>query len=271
MEKADKLHSDALVDFLARLCDAAAAETLSVFRHSARVDNKLTDAFDPVTQADRNAEQAIRALIEQHWPDHGIIGEEFGTSNEHASFQWIIDPIDGTRAFISGLPLWGTLIGLYRDGLPYAGVMDQPFTGERYFGLSAGANDIARSFLLAGDSERQTISTSTCQELSKATLMTTAPELLDNDADKAFFDVQKEVQLTRYGCDCYAYSMLAAGHVELVIESGLNIYDIAALIPIVESAGGLVTNWQGQPAHQGGQILAAANETLLQAAIAKLN
>jgi myo-inositol-1(or 4)-monophosphatase len=219
-----------LTDFFHVLCDAAAEQTLPLFRSELGVSNKLDEDFDPVTEADRQAEMAIRTLIERRFPDHGIVGEEFGRVREDAVHQWIIDPIDGTRAFISGLPVWGTLVGLYENGIPVAGVMDQPFTRERY--ISTGGH----STLIVGGSDTTKLQSSSVQELSQATLMTTSPHLLTGVEEKTYFEVEKSVKLFRYGCDCYAYCLLAAGQIDLVIEVGLNIYDIAALIPIIEGA-----------------------------------
>ena len=254
-----------LANFFDQLCGAAAAATLPLFRANPGVVNKLEDAFDPVTEADRGAEKAIRDLLESRFPDHGIVGEEFGSVRGGARYQWIIDPIDGTRAFISGIPVWGTLIGLYDEGRPIAGVMDQPFTRERFVGLQGQAS------LSVGGERPAALKTSTVSSLADATLMTTSPHLLDTPEDRTYFDVEKQVKLFRYGCDCYAYCLLAAGQVDIVIESGLNIYDIAALIPIIEGAGGLVTSWSGEDASKGGTILAAANSQLHAEALAILS
>ena len=243
------------------LCDAAARETLPRFRSQLTVDNKRPADFDPVTEGDRKAEAVIREILSKKYPDHGIVGEEFGTENPDADYQWIIDPIDGTRAFISGVPVWGTLIGLYFQDVPVAGVMDQPFTGERYMAIST-PDEAKSSLLFHNQNSPHTLRTSDTNDLADATIMTTSPDLLGSAADANYFKLEDKAKLARYGCDCYAYCLLASGHVDLVVESGLNIYDIAALIPIIENAGGLVTNWQGGNASQGGQILAAANTKL---------
>ena len=257
--------NDELTSFFGDLCDEAAAMTLPLFRSKLGVINKLDAGFDPVTEADREAERVIRELIETRYPEHGIIGEEFGRSRPDAALQWIIDPIDGTRAFISGIPVWGTLIGLYENGVPVAGAMDQPFTRERY--VSVGGE--ARLSVDRGAGE--ILATKSTKNLKDATLMTTSPHLFSEDWEQAYFKVEEEVKLFRYGCDCYSYCLLAAGQVDLVIESGLNVYDIAALIPIVEAAGGLVTDWQGSDASQGGAILACANQDIHKKALALLN
>ncbi|NKB52420.1 MAG: histidinol-phosphatase [Rhizobiaceae bacterium] len=254
-----------LSQFFDQLCHGAAAATLPLFRSKLDVSNKLADDFDPVTEADRNAETVIRDLLEKRFPDHGIIGEEFGAVRSEARYQWIIDPIDGTRAFISGLPVWGTLVGLYENGRPIAGVMDQPFTRERYLAIDG------ETHLRVDGGPSMRLNTRQVTELNQATLMTTSPHLLTTPGERAYFDVERQVKLFRYGCDCYAYCLLAAGQVDLVIESGLNIYDIAALIPIIEGAGGLVTSWTGGDASNGGSILAAANAGLHEQALELLN
>ena len=254
-----------LAKFFDQLCEEAAKATLPLFRTNLGVANKLEGAFDPVTEADRNAEKTIRDILESRFPDHGIVGEEFGSIRSDARYQWIIDPIDGTRAFISGIPVWGTLIGLYDDGRPIAGVMDQPFTRERFASVHGD------SWLSVDGGFPSSLKTSSVTKLSEATLMTTSPHLLQTPEYGAYFDVEKQVQLFRYGCDCYAYCLLAAGQVDIVIESGLNIYDIAALIPIIEGAGGVVTSWTGEDASQGGTIVAAANRKLHAEAVTVLS
>jgi len=254
------LPSSQIESFLHELCKAAAQQTLPRFRQSLDVSNKQASGFDPVTEADRQAEQAIRALIKSRYPDHGIVGEEFGTENPQAEYCWIIDPVDGTRAFISGIPLWGTLIGLYRNGRPFMGVMDQPFTGERFIGTPGTAH-------LSKAHKTTNLTTSSVTAPSEATVMTTDPNLFKGREERQFQALAQQAQLCRYGTDCYAYCMVAAGQAEWVLESGLSIYDIAALIPIVEGAGGIVTNWSGGDASQGGQVLAAANKTIHAAAL----
>ncbi len=259
-----------LEDFFNILCDAAAAETLPRFRAATPIDNKLDHDFDPVTEGDRQAERAIRNLITSRYPNSGIVGEEFGNVRTDAEFKWIIDPIDGTRAFISGLPVWGTLIGLYRNGAPYAGAMDQPFTRERFLALP-DENGTCTTSISIDKAEPEKLATRRTQKLEDATLMTTSPHLLKENDERPRYDaLERRVNMARYGCDCYAYSMVAAGQIDLVVESGLNIYDIAALIPIIEGAGGIVTDWHGNDASQGGQILAAANANLHQQAMETL-
>ena len=253
-----------LRNFLNHLCDLAKMETLSRFRSSAIVSNKREQGFDPVTEADREAERVIRDEIIRNWPQHGIHGEEHEAVNPEAEYQWIIDPIDGTRSFIAGIPLWGTLIGFYHNGRPLGGVMDQPFTGERF--LSDGEN----ATCVAGKNLTE-LKTSNVDLPSEAILMTTDPELHTGNRASAFENLKKQCKLTRYGTDCYAFGMLASGNVDLVIESGVQFYDIAALIPIVEMAGGVFTDWNGNSYPEGGNVIAAANPAIHKKALALLN
>ena len=237
------------------LAEVAARETLPHFRSLNTVENKSDEGYDPVTIADRNAELAIREAIINRFPEHGIKGEEFGPHNPHADICWVIDPIDGTRAFIAGLPVWGSLIGLCKSGKPVAGLMSQPFTGEIFF------TDGTTSYF-EHKAQKRSLRTSGEKNLENAILMSTAPELFGGKELGTFNQLTKSVQMTRYGADCYAYCMLAAGHVDLVVESGLNLYDVAALIPIIENAGGTVTDWNGNPFSDTGNIVAAATAEL---------
>ncbi|MCF6291959.1 MAG: histidinol-phosphatase [Robiginitomaculum sp.] len=248
-------------NFAHRLANAAQKPALKYFRQRVEVQNKLgRGEFDPVTLADRQAEQAIRTLIESQYPDHNIRGEEFGEKQTGSEWKWIIDPIDGTRAYISGLPVWGVLIGLYNNGQPVLGVMDQPFTNERFTGSANG------SFLYQNGHKAQ-ISTRSCSALSSATISTTDPYLFNPQERIVFETIRETSRLQRYGLDCYAYSMLAMGGIDLVIESGLQDYDIAALIPIIEAAGGIISNWSGGSAAKGGQILASGDLQLHKSAL----
>lgn len=252
--------------FFSAVADAAAAETLPRFRKAVEVDNKYTVGFDPVTEADRAAERAIRALIGAHFPDHGILGEEYGADNVDRSHVWVIDPIDGTRAFISGLPVWGTLLGLLVDGDAKAGMMAQPFTGELFYSDGEG------SFLKRkGEEAAQRLAVRKTTNLAAATMFTTTPAYFKGDLGQGFNRLETSVRLSRYGVDCYAFAMLAAGHVDLVVEADLKVYDIAALIPIIENAGGIITRRDGGPAEQGGDIVAAATPELHAAALELLN
>jgi myo-inositol-1(or 4)-monophosphatase len=260
----------ALLAFAHRLADAAALETMPLFRAALEIGNKLGEGgFDPVTHADRNAESAIRTLITQEFPDHGILGEEFDEkppADSGGGFCWVIDPIDGTRAFISGMPSWGTLIALSQNGVPVLGIMDQPYVGERFCATRGGT----ALHLRAG--KKTPISTRACPTLEQATVATTAPELLISPgASAAWVEISTSARLVRYGGDCYNYALLAAGFVDIVIEEGLKPYDIQALIPIVEQAGGIVTNWQGGPAHEGGQIVACGDTRLHASIVSRLS
>jgi myo-inositol-1(or 4)-monophosphatase len=252
---------EALAAFLDRLADAASDSIMPHFRAKMAIEDKGGGRFDPVTIADRDAEAAMRRLIKANFPEHGIIGEEYGAEREDADFVWVLDPIDGTRSFISGLPVWGTLIGLQREGKPILGMMAQPFTGERF------AGDGSRAWYSGPDGTRS-LSSRPCPALGEATLFTTTPALFSR-ADRPPYDrVEAAVRFARYGTDCYAYCMVAAGHADIVIETELKAYDIVALIPIVEGAGGRVSDWSGGSAASGGRVLASGDrglhETVLQ-------
>jgi histidinol phosphatase-like enzyme (inositol monophosphatase family) len=247
--------------FLMRIAAAAAAETLPRFRNPGIIDNKYATGFDPVTEADREAERAIRQVINDVYPGHGILGEEHGSENLDHSHVWVIDPIDGTRAFISGLPVWGTLVGLTVNGKAEAGLMSQPFTGELFYCDGEG------SFYERASDEPRRLKTRDTVALADATLFTTTPALYKEGKRRAYDRLEAAVRLPRYGVDCYAFAMLAAGFVDLVIEPGLQPYDIVALIPIIEKAGGMVTRWDGGAAETGGDIIAAATPELHRAAL----
>jgi myo-inositol-1(or 4)-monophosphatase len=254
--------------FVEGLADVSGEAIMPFFRTAIAADDKAHGgAFDPVTEADRAAELSMRRLIEQTFPSHGIIGEEFGSRNEDAEYVWVLDPIDGTKSFISGFPTWGTLIGLMHRGRPCYGMMHQPFTRERFNGDGEAAywRGPARSGKKGED--RRKLVVRPCATFRQATLMTTSPLLIDPARRENFHRVEAEVRLSRYGGDCYAYCALAAGQVDLVIETGLNAYDIVALIPIVEGAGGIVTTWDGGDAAGGGSIVAAGDKRLHAAAL----
>ncbi|RCW82981.1 histidinol-phosphatase [Phyllobacterium bourgognense] len=243
------------LSFLKQIAAVAAEQTLPRFRTISLIDNKYQTGFDPVTEADREAEKAIRKLINASFPDHGILGEEFGGENLDHSHVWVIDPIDGTRAFISGIPVWGTLAGLTIDGDAVAGLMAQPFTNELFM-----CDGDASWYEGPGGIRR--LETRKTTELSEATLFTTTPAMFKDEKRAAYDRVEQSVRLARYGTDCYAYSMLAAGFVDLVVETGLHPYDIVALVPIIEKAGGVITTWDGGPAEKAGDIVAAATPEL---------
>ncbi|MCW5717807.1 MAG: histidinol-phosphatase [Bauldia sp.] len=243
------------VSFLGHLADLAGAAILPHFRTRGVVDSKGTNRFDPVTAADREAEQVIRAAIGARYPDDGILGEEFGTTNSHAERIWVIDPIDGTRSFIAGLPVWGVLVGLLTRGTPTIGMMAQPFTGERFFG------DGRRAWFTGPGGPRD-LSVRPCATLDEAVMFTTAPDLFAGDERTSYDRVEKRVRLARYGADCYAYCMVAAGFVDAVVEAGLQTYDIVPLIPVIEGAGGRVTDWDGNPPLGGGRVVASGDARL---------
>jgi histidinol phosphatase-like enzyme (inositol monophosphatase family) len=256
----------AYLDFAHVLADISGEAILPHFRKTRIVKNKSGNAgFDPVTAADRSAERAIRKAIVQRFPSHGVIGEEYGTRAGEGRYSWLIDPIDGTRAFITGSPLWGTLIGL-RDGpMPVVGLMNQPFTGERFW--SEGRQAQWRR----ADGKARRIKTRSCARLADAILTTTHPEMFAAPTDGERFErIRSRVRMTRYGGDCYAYCLLAAGFIDIVVEAGLKTYDIVPLVPIIEAAGGVVTTWAGEPALDGGRVVAAGDPRIHKEALAIL-
>jgi len=252
------------IDFSAFVNDLAtvSGETiLPFFRTALSIEDKgRPGSFDPVTAADHAAEMAMRALIRRTFPDHGIIGEEFGGERADAEYVWVLDPIDGTKSFIAGMPAWGTLIALLRSGEPVFGMMNQPFTRERFSGDGGGAH-------YRGPTGTRELRVRPCAGLDEAVLFTTSP-LLMNEADRqAFGKVERAVRLSRYGGDCYAYCMLAAGHIDLVIETELKPYDVLPLVPIITGAGGVVTTWENGSPDAGGRIIAAGDKRVHAAAM----
>lgn len=262
----DNSELEALTSFACELADAAAAVILPYFKTPVPVDHKPgRGSFDPVTIADRSAEAAMRKLISERFPQHGVLGEEYGFVEGESGLTWVLDPIDGTRAFIAGIPLWGTLIALYDGEQSVLGVADQPYLQERYVGSRLKAELQSRSGAL-------TLTTRECHSLSEATLMSTSPDIFTTTAQQsAFYSVAEATRMTRYGADCYAYCMLASGFVDVVVEAGLQPYDIQALVPIIERAGGRVTNWRGDRNLDSGQVVAAGCESVLEEALALLN
>jgi myo-inositol-1(or 4)-monophosphatase len=250
--------------FVDQLATASGETILPFFRTALAVENKQAGGFDPVTQADQAGEQVMRTLIRKAFPDHGILGEEYGSERSDAEYIWVLDPIDGTKSFISGMPAWGTLIGLMRFGEPVFGMMHQPFIGERF----TGDNGAARYRGPAGDRD---LGVRKCAGLADAILYTTSPRLM-NEADRAAFrKVENKAKLSRYGGDCYAYCMLAAGLVDLIIETEIKPHDIVPLIPIIAGAGGVVTTWENGAAQQGGRIVVAGDARVHQAVLDMLN
>jgi len=256
MPTLNRSQAEELLAFAHRLADAAAKVTLAHFRTPLSVGNKSEDGFDPVTEADRGAETAIRALIEKTYPGHGILGEEHGASRSRDGFTWVIDPIDGTRSFITGSPLWGTLIALNDGERPVIGVLDQPFLKERFWGVSMPD---WREAAIETPEKRLSLATRACPRLADAALSTTTIEMFKGLEREQFEALMSRVRLLRFGGDCYQYGLLAHGFMDLVAETRLAPYDIQALIPIIEGAGGAVTNWQGGPADQGGNVVAAGD------------
>jgi histidinol phosphatase-like enzyme (inositol monophosphatase family) len=248
-----------------RAADAARAPCLAHFRaEGLRADDKSGGAgWDPVTAADRAAEAAIRTVLAQARPDDAVLGEEDAARPGTSGWTWVVDPVDGTRAFVVGAPTWGVLIGLNDGTRPVLGLMDQPWTGERFWGDGAAAR-------WRRGAEERPLRARRGMPLAQARMSTTYPEV-GTEAEQAAFDrVRARVRVTRYGLDCLAYALLAAGQLDLVIEAGLQPYDIQALIPIVEGAGGVVTTWDGGDAQQGGRVLAAADADLHRAVMALL-
>ncbi len=256
---------DSLRVLLDQLADLARRETLGWFRNPAlSVGNKHQAGFDPVTEADRGTEHAIRQHLAKLRPQDAVFGEELGRQPGSSGLTWIIDPVDGTRGFMAGTPCWGVLIALADARGPFLGVIDQPYIGERFTGGLGQAR-------MTGPQGARALATRGTVSLRDAILFTTFPEIGTAQERAAFMRVSDKVRLTRYGMDCYAYALLAAGHVDLVIEAGLNAYDIAAPIAVIEAAGGLVTDWQGGPVGERGQVIAAANAALHAEAMALLN
>ncbi|HVI27809.1 histidinol-phosphatase [Hansschlegelia sp.] len=250
--------------FVDRLAAASAQAILPFFRTSIGIEDKgRGSGFDPVTAADKAGESVMRAIIRDTFPGHGVIGEEHGDEATDSEFVWVLDPIDGTRSFILGLPIWGTLIGLLRRGTPCFGLMHQPFIGESFSGDGMSAS-------YRGPAGTRRLRTRGCRRLEDAMLMATSPTMF-NEAERAAFDaVSAQTRLTRWSADCYAYAMLASGHLDLIIEADLKPFDIVALIPLIEGAGGVVTNWEGEPASRGGRIVAAGDRRLHEAALERL-
>ena len=243
--------------------EAAARLTLPLFRTPLSVDNKLAGGFDPVTEADKGAETAIRAVIAEAFPDHAIIGEEWGTTG-NSRFSWIIDPVDGTRAFISGAPVWGTLIGFAVDGVAVAGLMSQPFIGEEFLAVPGRSTYRRGDLHIANRTSGQT-------DLAAARVFTTTPNLFKGEHWNKWLAVEGATRLQRFGMDCYGYALLAAGQADLVIEPYLNTYDIAALVPVIREAGGAIACWDGSEPTGGGNVIAAATPELLEQALDLVN
>lgn len=250
--------------FAVELARVAARVSLPYFRGDyAQSDKGGPGAFDPVTQADQEAEAALRQLIAARYPDHGVIGEEYGEDRPEAHHVWILDPIDGTRAFIAGLPVWTNLIALSTEGRPSVGVIGQPYLDEIFLGGPSGAR------LLRGGAETK-LAVRPCPRLNDALIATTDPDLFTGAELGAWTQVRAAARLARLGCDGYAYAMLAAGRIDLVAESGLKVWDWSALVPVIESAGGTVSNWRGETPDGTGQILAVGDLGIREQALVTL-
>ena len=253
----DRLELEDMLAFARATVEAAGPIALKYFRMPITVENKAgSSVFDPVTRADREVEAFIRDRVSSAYPGHIIIGEETGTSGGEESFKWLIDPIDGTRAYISGVPMWGILLGLMDGDSCLFGLMHQPYLRETYSGSIHGA------FISKGETT-QPLATRGTSELADAILYCTHPDVFSTDEDfTRFRAIADQSRLMRYGGDCYSYCLLAQGCIDLVIEADLNAYDIVPLIPIIEAAGGRVTDWQGNSAVNGGKVIASANSVL---------
>jgi myo-inositol-1(or 4)-monophosphatase len=246
--------------FVDRLASVSGETILPFFRTTLAIENKKAGGFDPVTAADRAAEDAMRALIRTQFPAHGILGEEYGSERIDAEYVWVLDPIDGTKSFISGMVAWGTLIGLMRFGEPVFGMMHQPFTRERFRGQRRGRT--------AARPEARALRVRAAQARSRRSCYDHQPAA-DEAADRGVRALEKW-SASRYGGDCYAYCMLAAGHIDLIIETEIKPHDIVPLIPIIAGAGGIVTTWENGPAQDGGRIVVAGDSRVHQAALEML-
>lgn len=264
-----------LFDFVYSAVQLAGKESLRYFRTGLSVDNKATiGKFDPVTEADKAVERRLRELIGEAFPEHAIMGEEFAplAGADGNCFRWLIDPIDGTRSFISGVPAWGVLLALLYKDQPLLGVMHQPYLNETFVGLLHQKEQQAwffRDQILLD----QPLSVSRVDSLEQAILFSTHPEIFEHipGALERYQAVAERCKLMRYGGDCYCYCLLAMGQIDLVIEADLQDYDILPLVPIVEAAGGVISTWDGKPVRAGGQVVAAATPELHQQALRVLN
>lgn len=248
---------DGRLEFAHRLADAAGAVIRPYFRKRLDIAEKdsatLAGDFDPVTEADNGAETALRALIEETYPDDAILGEEFGEKGGTSGYRWVLDPVDGTRAFIAGMPMWGTLIALEKNEKPILGLIDQPYMRERFIGYG-GKSEFRNAEGVTP------LRTRACESLSNAVITTTHPTKHFLAEERALFTaVESKAKLSRYGGDCYAYGLVAMGFVDLVMEAHLRHWDYAPMIPLIESAGGVVSDWEGNPLSDYGTILAAGD------------
>lgn len=250
-----------LAEFSDQLAAASRAVVARYFRQSFSIDAKGDET--PVTIADRETELALRGLIGERFPEHGIFGEEFGEENADSRFTWVLDPIDGTRSFITGTPTFGTLISLLEDGVPVFGVIDMPAMDERWIG-GAGQGALVNGV---------NCTVSDCQQIDGCRMVSTSPDMFSELQMSGFRRLLGKTSFYRYGGDCYNYALLASGYVDLVVESDLQPYDFCALVPVVEAAGGVITDWQGQPLgmQSAGDVVASASQSLHRQALAILN
>jgi len=241
----------------------AGAVVRPFFRAGFAIDTKSDRS--PVTIADRSAEQAMRAVLSARFPNHGILGEEFGLERPDARYRWVLDPIDGTRAFITGRPMFGTLIALLEDGVPVVGIIDQPITGERWIGATGCATRFQGPF--GGQPECRA-----CPTLADAELSCTSPDMLDAAEQPRWTQLASSVRRVSWGGDCYAYGLLALGQIDIIAESDMKVWDWAALVPIIEGAGGRITDWKGESLRPGGgeQVLAVGDPAMLAEAVEAL-
>ena len=251
---------ESFIAFAERLADTARGIVRGHFRSGLEAESKAD--LSPVTIADREVEAALRAVIEREYPDHGILGEEYGKVRVDAEHVWVIDPIDGTKSFMSGVPLFGTLIALCRRGSPFLGVIEHPALSERWVGA------YGRGTRFNGRPAK----TRACADLGQALLYTTTPEMYEGDAGPRFERLRASVRYARYGADCYAFGLVASGHIDIVTEAKLSPYDFCALAPVVENAGGKMTDWDGKPLtiHSGDRVLAAGDARAHALALQKL-
>lgn len=265
MAKLSDIEAQDLISTAAELAAAARVATLQHFRSDGlTADNKEVARFDPVTVADRLSETRMREILARRRPQDSILGEEFAPVTGTSGLTWVLDPIDGTRGYLSGTPTWGVLISVRDETGPIYGVIDQPYIQERFEGGLGRAE-------VNGPMGRRSLKTRPARPLSDAILFTTFPEVGTPEEGAAFRRVAPKARLVRYGMDCYAYALIAAGQIDLVIEAGLQAYDVQAPIAVIEAAGGIVTDWQGRPCPQGGRVLAAANAEIHAEALALLN
>jgi myo-inositol-1(or 4)-monophosphatase len=256
---------DKLIQFAHRLADASGAVIRPLFRQRIEVAHKEgRHAFDPVTEADRGGERAIRAIIDRERPDDAILGEEYGEKPGTSGWRWVLDPVDGTRSFICGRHEWGSLIALEKDGVPVLGILDQPVLGERFLGVNG------RSVLVQNDTRTQ-LKVRACDDVSLATLCATDPSAYMTEGQQAAFArVKAKARLTRYHGDCYIFAMLAMGFIDLIVEGAFRHWDVAAIIPLVEGAGGIVSDWHGNPWRDGDPLLASGDRRIHDQAVALL-